>query len=40
MEIGHIGLYVRDFDKMLDFYWGVFGFAITDIDRNGRARRD
>jgi catechol-2,3-dioxygenase len=34
MEIGHIGLYVRDFDKMLDFYRGVFGFAVTDMDRS------
>lgn len=34
MEIGHIGLYVKDFDRMLSFYQGVFGFAVTDIDRN------
>tara|TARA_B110001454_G_scaffold177183_1_gene169575 strand:- start:11738 stop:12259 length:522 start_codon:yes stop_codon:yes gene_type:complete len=36
MEIGHIGLYVRDFDKMLSFYQSIFGFAITDIDRNDK----
>jgi catechol-2,3-dioxygenase len=34
MEIGHIGLYVRDFDKMLEFYQSVFGFAVTDINHN------
>jgi len=34
MEIGHVGLYVRDFDTMLAFYQSVFGFAITDIARN------
>ena len=37
MEIGHIGLYVRDFDRMLEFYQRVFGFAVTDIAR-GEAR--
>ena len=36
MEIGHIGLYVKDFDGMLAFYQGVFGFAITDMDRNDK----
>lgn len=36
MEIGHIGLYVRDFDKMLAFYQGVFGFVITDESRNDK----
>lgn len=34
MEIGHIGLYVIDFDRMLEFYKQVFGFVVTDIDRN------
>lgn len=34
MEIGHVGLYVRDFDRMLAFYQQVFGFAVTDIARN------
>ena len=34
MEIGHVGLYVRDFDRMLAFYQSVFGFAVTDIARN------
>ncbi|NKJ44799.1 VOC family protein [Novosphingobium sp. SG720] len=34
MEIGHIGLYVKDFDRMLAFYQGAFGFAVTDIARS------
>lgn len=34
MEIGHIGLYVTDFDRMLEFYKQVFGFAVTDFNRN------
>jgi catechol-2,3-dioxygenase len=33
MEIGHVGLFVRDFDRMCDFYTKYFGFAITDIQR-------
>jgi len=36
MEIGHIGLYVSDFDRMLTFYQRVFGFAVTDMDRNAK----
>lgn len=34
MEVGHVGLYVSDFDRMLAFYRHVFGFAVTDIERN------
>lgn len=34
MEVGHVGLYVSDFDRMLAFYQHVFGFAITDMSRN------
>ena len=36
MEIGHIGLFVRDFEKMLAFYQGLFGFVVTDLDRNDK----
>jgi catechol 2,3-dioxygenase len=36
MEIGHVGLYVSDFDRMLAFYQRIFGFAITDIDRSAK----
>ncbi|EIZ78331.1 Biphenyl-2,3-diol 1,2-dioxygenase [Novosphingobium sp. Rr 2-17] len=36
MEIGHIGLYVTDFDRMLAFYQQVFGFAVTYIARNDK----
>lgn len=34
MEVGHVGLYVHDFDRMLAFYRRVFGFAVTDMVRN------
>lgn len=37
MEIGHVGLFVSDFDTMLDFYQRLFGFTVTDIVR-GDAR--
>lgn len=34
MEVGHVGLYVTDIDRMLEFYQRVFGFAITDRNNN------
>jgi len=34
MEVGHVGLYVSDFDRMLAFYQNIFGFAVTDEARN------
>lgn len=34
MEVGHVGLYVSDFDRMLGFYQTIFGFAVTDEARN------
>lgn len=34
MEVGHVGLYVTDFDRMLEFYQRIFGFAITDEARS------
>lgn len=34
MEIGHVGLFVRDFDRMCEFYTKYFGFTITDIMRS------
>ena len=36
MQLGHVGLYVCDFDRMLTFYRDVFGMAVTDIKREGR----
>lgn len=36
MEVGHVGLYVTDFDRMLEFYQRIFGFAITDEARNDK----
>ena len=38
MDLGHVGLHVRDFDGMLAFYQRVFGFVISDIKRaEGRS---
>lgn len=34
MDVGHIGIHVRDFEAMLGFYRRVFGFVISDIKRN------
>jgi catechol-2,3-dioxygenase len=34
MEVGHVGLFVTDFDRMLAFYQRIFGFAVTDMSRN------
>lgn len=33
MEVGHVGLFVRDFDTMCEFYIRHFGFTVTDIMR-------
>jgi catechol-2,3-dioxygenase len=38
MDLGHVGIFVRDFDGMLGFYQRVFGFVISDIKRTaGRS---
>ncbi len=29
-KLSHIGIYVRDMDRMLDFYRKVFGFVVSD----------
>lgn len=34
--LGHVGLYVSDMDKMVDFYTNVLGMQVTDHDDNGR----
>ena len=34
MRLGHIGIYVADFERMLSFYQSVFGFIVTDSARN------
>jgi catechol 2,3-dioxygenase-like lactoylglutathione lyase family enzyme len=34
MQLGHVGLFVMDFQRMLDFYTDIFGFVLTDISRN------
>ncbi|MCP1120482.1 catechol-2,3-dioxygenase [Robbsia andropogonis] len=33
MDLGHVGIHVRDFDAMLGFYQRVFGFVISDSKR-------
>ncbi|MDP9901955.1 VOC family protein [Variovorax ginsengisoli] len=33
MDLGHVGVHVRDFEAMLGFYQRVFGFVISDIKR-------
>jgi catechol-2,3-dioxygenase len=33
MDLGHVGIHVRDFEAMLGFYQRVFGFVISDIKR-------
>ena len=34
-SLGHIGLHVTDFPKMLDFYTRVLGFTVTDENPAG-----
>ena len=34
--LGHVGIYVDDVDKMIDFYTGVLGMTLTD--RGGKER--
>lgn len=31
VSIGHIGIYVTDYERMLDFYTRVFGFQVSDV---------
>ena len=32
MRLGHVGLYVTDVPRMVDFYTRVLGFVVTDTD--------
>ncbi|MDR3512746.1 MAG: VOC family protein [Caulobacteraceae bacterium] len=34
MQLGHVGIYVSDFDTMLSFYQSAFGFVVTDSVRS------
>lgn len=34
-KIGHIGLYCRDLQKMLDFYVRILGFQLSDVNERG-----
>jgi catechol-2,3-dioxygenase len=36
MDLGHVGIHVRDFEAMLGFYQRVFGFVISDISRGAQ----
>src|SRR3954452_14167099 len=35
-RLSHVGLYVRDVPKMIDFYTDVLGFVISDGAEDGR----
>ena len=34
-KIGHVGLYCRDLDKMLDFHTRILGFKLSDVNERG-----
>ncbi|MGK9264225.1 VOC family protein [Sinorhizobium meliloti] len=34
MKLGHVGIYVNDFEKMQDFYENTIGFVVTDRHRD------
>ena len=36
MDLGHVGIHVRDFEAMLGFYQRVFGFVVSDIKRGAQ----
>lgn len=36
LSIGHVGLLVRDMDRMTDFFCNVLGFTLTDRGDNIR----
>ena len=36
MQFSHVGITVIDFDKMLDFYTRVLGFAVSDLGEAAR----
>ena len=35
-RLSHVGLYVRDVPKMIEFYTGVLGFVVSDGAEDGR----
>lgn len=37
LSFSHVGLFVTDLDRMLDFYTGLLGFRVTDRGRLGEA---
>src|SRR5256714_15537624 len=34
-KIGHVGLYCRDLQRMVDFYTRVLGFKVSDVNEKG-----
>lgn len=34
MQLSHIGIFVQDFERMLEFYRDTLGFVVTDIERS------
>ncbi|MFP6706085.1 MAG: VOC family protein [Alphaproteobacteria bacterium] len=39
-QLTHVGIYVKDMDKMLAFYSEVFGLTVTDARRPPDFHRD
>ena len=35
--LGHVGIFVNDVQKMVDFYTGVLGMTLTDRGPNDRS---
>ena len=35
-RLSHVGLYVHDVPKMIDFYTQVLGFVVSDVAEDGR----
>ena len=34
-KIGHVGLYCRDLQKMVEFYTRILGFRVSDVNEKG-----
>ena len=37
VALKHVGIFVTDFDTMVDFYVRLFGFHISDMEKGARA---
>jgi catechol 2,3-dioxygenase-like lactoylglutathione lyase family enzyme len=36
-KLGHVGLYCRDLERMIDFYTRVLGFQVSDANERGHT---